>query len=75
MYELKEIGKAVMIAGAFLAMLGLLMTCADPLSPHFRGMPGDIIIKKQNFTLYIPIISSLFLSFILSAIFWFIHKK
>lgn len=64
-----------MISGVLLLILGFLITYADRLFPNFRGVPGDIMIKKQNFTLYFPIASSLLISLILSVIFWFIHKK
>jgi len=71
----KTLGKTFMISGVLLLILGFLITYADRLFPNFRGVPGDIMIKKQNFTLYFPIASSLLISLMLSVIFWFIHKK
>jgi hypothetical protein len=69
------LGEVCMISGVVLALLGLLIAYEDRLFPNFRGMPGDIIVKKGKFTFYFPIASSLLSNLILSVIFWFIHKK
>jgi hypothetical protein len=37
-------------------------------------LPGDIVIDKPNFKMYIPITSMLIISLILSLIFWLIKK-
>ncbi|MCB1177225.1 MAG: DUF2905 domain-containing protein [Leptospiraceae bacterium] len=38
------------------------------------NLPGDISIKKDNFSVHIPIVTSIFLSIILSVIFWLVTK-
>jgi len=37
-------------------------------------LPGDIIIKKENFTFYFPITSSILISIILSVVFYIISR-
>jgi hypothetical protein len=38
-------------------------------------LPGDIYIKKENFTLYFPLATSILLSVVLSLILFLIGKK
>jgi hypothetical protein len=38
-------------------------------------LPGDILIKREHFSLYFPITTSLLLSAILSLLAWFIFWR
>ena len=38
-------------------------------------LPGDIVIKRENFTFYFPITTSLLASLILSLVAWFLLRK
>lgn len=61
----------LIITGVILIILGLAL--AGRLGPLGR-LPGDIIIERQNFTFYFPIVTGLLLSLILSLIFWLIRR-
>jgi hypothetical protein len=37
-------------------------------------LPGDIVIEKENFRLYIPIATSLLVSIVLSAVLWLLNR-
>lgn len=37
-------------------------------------LPGDIVIERENFRLYLPITTSLLASLLLSLIFWFLNR-
>jgi Protein of unknown function (DUF2905) len=37
-------------------------------------LPGDIVIERENFTLYFPIVTSLLVSILLSLVLWFINR-
>jgi len=37
-------------------------------------LPGDIVIQRENFRLYMPLATSLLISIVLSLILWFIHR-
>lgn len=41
---------------------------------NLSRLPGDIIIKKERFILYFPIVTCLLLSLIISVIVWFFNK-
>ena len=61
--------KIFIFVGVFFIVLGLAFSL--PFL-RFGHLPGDIIIKKQNFTLFIPIGTSLAISLIASLIFYFL---
>ena len=37
-------------------------------------LPGDIVIERENFRLYIPIGTSILISVVLSLLLWFWHR-
>lgn len=67
MNEFSNIGKVLLIAGLSLAGIGLLLWLGGKL-PGIGRLPGDILIKKGNFTFYFPIVTCILLSVILSLI-------
>jgi hypothetical protein len=67
------IGKMLIIAGIILIVLGLAYTYG-PKIPWLGKFPGDIAIKKDNFTFYFPIVTSIIISIILSILFSIFRK-
>ncbi len=41
---------------------------------RFFHLPGDIVIKKDNFTFYLPITTSILLSLLISFVFYILSK-
>ncbi|MFO7604070.1 MAG: DUF2905 domain-containing protein, partial [Gammaproteobacteria bacterium] len=37
-------------------------------------LPGDIVIDRENFRIYLPITSAIIVSLVLSLIFWFLRR-
>ncbi len=71
-----EFGKIFIFFGILLILIGLFFMYI----PHFTKipfgrLPGDIIIKKGNFTFYFPLASSIILSIILTVIFYFLGRR
>ena len=59
----------LILLGVILVVLGLALL----LLPRITGLgrlPGDIIIKRENFTVYFPLGTCILVSLILSLIFW-----
>ena len=67
-----SIGRLLMVLGAVLFVLGLALTLAGPIG--LGRLPGDIVVRRGNFTLYFPIVTSILLSVALSLIFWFLRR-
>jgi hypothetical protein len=67
MTSLESIGRALLIVGVVTILLGLLLTLIGRL-PFLGRLPGDIVIRWGNFTLYIPIAASILLSLLLTVL-------
>jgi uncharacterized protein HemY len=66
-------GKILIFIGGILIFLGLIFSFAGKI-PYLGKLPGDIYVKKENFTLYFPITTCLSVSIILSVIFYLIFR-
>lgn len=60
-----EIGKRLIIFGITILGVGLLLTATDKI-PLIGKLPGDIVIKRYGFTLYIPLATSILISVVLT---------
>lgn len=63
----------------FLLIIGIIFVVAALLWPVIQKiglgrLPGDIVIERENFRLYIPIATMLLLSVLLSLVLWIIRK-
>ena len=68
-----EIAKVMILIGAVLIAVGLVIL-VFPRLPFVGKLPGDILIKKENFTLYFPLATSIVISIIISLILYLINK-
>ncbi len=68
-----ELGRFLLIAGIFMAIAGLALLFL-PKIPFLGRLPGDIIIKKGNFTFYFPLATSIIVSIVLTLIFSIFRK-
>ncbi len=68
-----ELGKALVLLGAVILVVGLLLLFAGKV-PFLGRLPGDIVIKRQNFTFYFPLATSIILSLLISFILCLIGK-
>jgi hypothetical protein len=59
------VAKSLVVLGLLIAALGLVMMLGVPL---FR-LPGDFYIKRDNFTFYFPLTTSIILSILLTLLF------
>ncbi|MDM5313136.1 DUF2905 domain-containing protein [Peribacillus frigoritolerans] len=64
-----NIPKMVMILGVVIFVIGIAMKYI-----HLGRLPGDIFLKKGNTTFYFPIVTSIIVSVVLSAIFYLIGR-
>lgn len=67
------LGKALIVFGLLIAAVGVLLTFAGRI-PWLGRLPGDIYIKRDNFTFYFPLATSIILSVVISLILWLLRK-
>jgi hypothetical protein len=63
----------------FLIILGITILILGLLWPYLGRMglgrlPGDVLIERDNFTLYIPLMTSLLVSIVLSLFLWLVNQ-
>ncbi len=58
--------------GVALVAVGLLWPLIGKLG--LGRLPGDIVIERENFHLYIPLATSLLISLLLSLILWLLSR-
>jgi len=73
MPEFQQIGKVLILSGIIIIVLGALLLFGDKM-PFIGKLPGDILLKGKNFTLYFPIVTSIILSLLISLILYFFRK-
>ena len=70
---MNPIAKFLILSGLVLVGAGLLFLVFDKI-PWMGKLPGDIVIKREKFTFYFPLVTCLIISAIISIIFWFFRK-
>lgn len=63
----------------FLITLGLLLVLAGLAWPllqkvGFGRLPGDIVVEREGFRFYFPIVTSILVSLVLTLILWLLNR-
>lgn len=64
--------KLLIVVGIIAVIVGVLMLLNIKIP--FGKFPGDIVIKKENFTFTFPIVTCIIASIVLSFVMWIISK-
>jgi len=64
--------RTLIIVGVILVMMGVLWPLLQ--KSGLGRLPGDIVIEKENFRLYIPITSAIIVSVVLSVLLWLFRR-
>ena len=65
MSGIDTLAKAIIALGVVLVVVGLLLVLAGRV-PYLGRLPGDIIYRRDNVTIYIPLATMLLLSILLT---------
>ena len=60
-------------SGCVLAAIGLVLLGIQKL-PFLGKLPGDILVKREHFTLYFPLPTSILISILISLILYLINR-
>jgi hypothetical protein len=67
------IGRSLIILGLVIVLVGIVVTMAGKL-PWLGRLPGDIAIKRENFSFYFPLGTCLLISLLLSLVMWLLRR-
>jgi Protein of unknown function (DUF2905) len=66
-------GKTLIYIGILLVVVGVMFTFAGKL-PWLGRLPGDIVIERDGFTFYFPIVTCILISVIISLVLYFFRR-
>ena len=69
-----EMAKTLIALGMVLIVLGIAVTFFNKI-PGLGKLPGDILIKRENFTFYFPLTTCILISIVLSLFFFLWNQK
>ena len=67
------LGKMLIVLGVVFILIGLGFLFADKI-PWLGRLPGDIYVKRGNFSFYFPLGTCIVISIVLSLIFWLFRR-
>jgi hypothetical protein len=68
------LGKMLVLFGVVLVVLGLIFLLLERTNLPIGRLPGDIVYRGKNATLYFPITTCILLSVVLSLVLYVIGK-
>ena len=69
-----DLGKWLVLAGIFLIGAGLLVILLGKAHLPIGRLPGDIIYRGKNTTIYFPLATSILLSVVLTVVLYLIGR-
>jgi len=70
---MEGLGKLLLVVGTILAAFGAAILIASKLG--LPRLPGDILIRRDNFTFYMPLGLMLLLSVLLTVFFNLLYRR
>lgn len=64
---MNPVAKLLIIGGAVLIVIGLLWQVGGRFLPLGK-LPGDIVVEKENFRFYFPVVTCIVISIVLSLL-------
>ncbi len=71
--DLPSLGRALMWCGLVFLVVGGLLLLGGQL-PWMGRLPGDIAIRRDGFSFYLPLATCLVLSAFVSAVLWLVGR-
>jgi hypothetical protein len=71
-----SIGKVIAVCGLIVAACGFIIWAAPlvPIFNRFGRLPGDVLVRRGNFTFYFPVVTSILISLVLTLIFAMLRR-
>lgn len=67
--------RLLILTGLGIAALGVLVLCLNKLNIPLGRLPGDVVWRRKNSTIYFPLVTCLILSLLASLILWFLNRR
>ncbi|HTM68534.1 MAG TPA: DUF2905 domain-containing protein [Candidatus Binatia bacterium] len=70
MFTMSQVGKVLIMIGAGLVVFGVLVSAGT----GFGRLPGDVVIQRKDYVVYVPVLSSIIVSIVLSLVYWAVTR-
>jgi hypothetical protein len=67
-----QISRLLIVIGLIIVAIGLLWPMLGKVG--LGRLPGDIVFRREHFSFYVPLATSLILSILLSLLFWLLSR-
>ena len=74
MNSFRELGRALLMLGGLLVLVGAFFYFGGKLPFRLGRLPGDIVHEREHTLFYVPITTSILLSLGVSLLLWFISR-
>ena len=71
---MNEIGKVLIVVGALAIVAGVALLLLGRMNFPLGRLPGDIVYRGKNTTVYFPLATSVLLSIVLTIVLWVIGR-
>jgi hypothetical protein len=69
-----SLARMLIVLGIVLALLGGVLLLVERM-PFLGRLPGDIVIRRQNWSLYFPLTTSIVISVLLTLLFSLFSRR
>ena len=69
-----DLGRTLVLIGGLLLGLGLVLILAGKFNLPIGRLPGDIVVRGKNTTFYLPLMTSVVLSVLLTLVLWVVSR-
>jgi hypothetical protein len=69
-----DLGRLLVVLGVLIALVGVALVLLGRF-PWAGRLPGDIVVRRGNWTFYFPIVTSLLVSLILTLVLWLLGRR
>jgi hypothetical protein len=70
---MNDLAKGIILLGVVLIIVGLLLLVFQKV-PFLGRLPGDFLIKREKFTFYFPLATSIIVSLLISLVLYLFSK-
>ena len=69
-----DLGRMLVFIGGLLLVVGIILIVAGKVNLPIGRLPGDIVYRGENTTVYFPLATSILLSVILSVVLYVVNR-
>ena len=71
---MNEVGRLLIVLGITITVLGVVLALAGRI-PGVGRLPGDVYIRRGNFTFYFPLATSIVASLVITLVMYLLNRR